>query len=301
MIEHNVGFSSRLHQMSPVKKGGIALAFGLPFVLELTACSAPTTPESIPPLATQIPSSVEPPQPYVSTNTPTIITPTPESGSSIQIFTESPPQWATGETEVEIKKRMSQVIFGQLQERPDQFVAAQNEGLPDNYLHAVVNIDYESADPWGGTATCIGVNQETGQSIFVTASHVLLDNTSQFHIKQPISGLDMVITGDQMTIARSPAGFFNDVAVIKLPFIPAGTQAFPFAGSGQCVSEQPTENAPFRSFAFPYMNKSEGGNGFTQFLSEGVVESVGDPATNMATCWYENTSQTLFVPTTMPT
>lgn len=55
---------------------------------------------------------------------------------------------------------MSQDIFGQLHERPDQFTAARNEGFPDNYLHAVVNIDFKTELPTGGTATCIGINEK---------------------------------------------------------------------------------------------------------------------------------------------
>lgn len=143
--------------------------------------------------------------------------------------------------------------------------------------------------------------KKTGESIFLTANHVFEDGRPQFHMKQPVSGLDVVINSDQMTMAHSSEGFFNDVAVIKLPFIPAGVQAFSFSGSGLCVSEQPVENSTLRAFAFPYMNKSEGGIGFTQFLSEGVVESVGNPGVNMTTCWYENASKLLFIPTTMPT
>lgn len=61
-----------------------------------SACSAPATPEFIPIVPTQIPPSVEPPQAYVSTNTPTIITPTPnipntpESQNPIAMFVDTP-------------------------------------------------------------------------------------------------------------------------------------------------------------------------------------------------------------------
>lgn len=283
------------------------------FAFAAAACApSPTTPVVLPtPIVEAAPSIVAPPTeqfiivtPDVSqippTPTPEIVTPT--AIPTVQILTVPPPQWSTGETGDQMQKRMSDVIRAQIAAtNPDQFAEAQNQGLPENYLNAVVNIDYESNDPWGGTATFIGANPATNESIFITASHVLLDNTSPFHMKQPHSGMDIVLTGDLMTIARAPEGYFYDLAVVKLPFIPAGIQAFPITGTELCVTEQPAEGALMRAFAFPYMNRSEGGIGFTSFLSTGAVEVLGDEKTGVATCWWEENGGALYIPTTMPT
>lgn len=289
------------------------------FAFAAAACTpSATQPEMLPlvtPIVEAAPGTLVPPtEQFIivtadasqiqPTNTPEIWTPTAAFPTlpAIQILKVSPPQWQTGETDVEMQKRMSDVIRAQIAAtNPDQYTEAQNQGLPQNYLDAVVNIDYESAHPWGGTATFIGVNPATNESVFITASHVLLDNTSPFHIKQPRSGMDIVLTGDQMTIARAPEGNFYDLAVVKLPFIPEGIQAFPIAGTDLCITQQPAEGALMRAFAFPYMNLSEGGKGFTEFLSVGGVETVGDDATGRATCWWEENGGALYLPTTMPT
>lgn len=283
------------------------------FAFAAAACApSPTVPVIPPtPIVEAAPSIVAPPTEQFIIVTPDFSqippTPTPEiimptALPILQILTDMPPQWNTGETEEQMMKRMSDTIRAQIAgTNPDQFVEGQNQGLPENYLNAVVNIDYESEHPWGGTATFIGVNQATNESIFLTASHVLLDNTSSFHIKQPHSGMDMVLTGDQMTIARAPEGNFYDLAVVKLNFIPEGIQTFPITGTDLCVTQQPVEGTLMRAFAFPYMNISEGGKGFTEFLSVGGVEVVGDDVTGKATCWWEANGGALYIPTTMPT
>lgn len=288
------------------------------FAIAAAACTPPAAQPEILPLVTPIveaaPGTLVPPtEQFIivtadasqiqPTNTPEIITPTPlPTLPTVQILTVDPPQWVTGETSDQMHQRMSDVIRAQIAAtNPDQYIEAQNQGLPQNYLDAVVNIDYESADPWGGTATFIGVNPATNESIFITANHVLLDNTPPFHIKQPHSGMDIILTGDQMTIARAPEGNFYDLAVVKLPFIPEGIQAFPIAGTNLCTTEQPMEGALMRAFAFPYMNRSEGGKGFTPFLSNGAVEVLGDEKMGMATCWWEANGGALYIPTTMPT
>lgn len=293
------------------------LAFLGMFAFAAAACAPSPTVPVAPPLTTPIveaaPSMTVLPTEQIiivtadtsqlqPTNTPEIVTPTPLPTPGIQILTEMPPQWNTGETEDQIMKRMSDMIRSQIAAtNPDQFVEAQNQGLPENYLNAVVNIDYESDHPWGGTATFIGANPATNESIFITANHVLLDNTSPFHIKQPRSDMDILLTGDQMTIARAPEGNFYDLAVVKLPFIPGGIQTFQIPGTDLCITEQPLEGAAMRAFAFPYMNVSEGGTGFTPFLSTGVVEMLGNEETGIATCWWEANGGALYVPTTMNT
>lgn len=285
------------------------------FAFAISACtSSPTIPVAAPlntPIVEAAPSLTAPPTEQfimatadtsllIPTNTPEIIVPT--ALPVLQILTEMPPQWNTGETEEQMMKRMSDTIRASIAAtNPDQFAEAQNQGLPENYLNAVVNIDYESAHPWGGTATFIGVNTTTNESIFLTANHVLLDNTSPFHIKQPRSGMNNTIRGDQMTIARAPEGNFYDLAVVKLNFIPEGVQAFPITGTDLCVTQQPVEGTLMRAFAFPYMNLSEGGKGFTEFVSVGGVETVGDDTTGRATCWWEANGGALYIPTTMPT
>lgn len=220
----------------------------------------------------------------------------------LKILTTSPPQWNTGEDEAAIKQRMSDIIVGQISGRP-QYEAA-SEVLPQNYLGAVVNIEYEMdpSHPWGGTATLIGLNPQTNESIFITASHVILNENTTFHIKQPHSNIDIATSLDNIVVARSPAGLFNDLAIVKLPFIPEGMQPFPVTGTNLCVTEQPAENAVVRSYSFPYINYSDGGTGFTEFLSQGGIELLGDASTDTtATCWYEEGSGSLFIPTTMPT
>lgn len=289
------------------------------FAFAVAACTPSSAqPETLPlptPIVEAAPNTLVPPtEQFIivttdasqiqPTNTPEIVTPTAilPTLPAVQILTDMPPQWITGETEEQMMKRMSDTIRAQIAAtNPDQYAEAQNQGLPENYLNAVVNIDYESEHPWGGTATFIGVNPATNESLFITASHVLLDDTSAFHIKQPHSGTDIVLTGDQMTIARAPEGNFYDLAVVKLNFIPEGIQTFPITGTDLCVTQQPVEGTLMRAFAFPYMNLSEGGKGFTEFMSVGGVEVVGDDATGKATCWWEANGGALYIPTTMPT
>lgn len=233
--------------------------------------------------------------------TPSIIsTPTLEQIATsipMQILSSSPPQWETGEDGAAIQKRMSDTIVGQISAEGDQYTLA-SESLPPNYMQAVVNITYDTDKPWGGTATCIGTNTETNESIFLTASHVMLADNTQFHLRQPHSNLDVQTSLDNIVIARSPEGYFNDLAVIKLPFIPTGIQPFAVSGTELCITQEPPENMAVRSFAFPYIN---GGPGFIEFFSQGGVELIGDTSIQTATCYNELASGSLYIPTTMPT
>jgi len=235
--------------------------------------------------------------------TPTVIpwlTPTPESINTpipqINILKVAPVQWNTGETADQVSARMNDTIKAEVDANPDQYSVA-SQTLSEQYLDAVVNIDFSSGSThWGGTATFIGFNYKTNESIFLTDTHVLTGR-DKFRIKQPHSGLDVTTSLSNAVVANSPAGFYNDISVVKLPFIPDGISTFPVIGSDLCVNQQPPENMQVFGFGFPYIN---GGPQYSQFFMNGYVETLGDPVNGYANCWYEAGSDSIFVPTGMP-
>lgn len=246
-------------------------------------------------------------QEIIPSPTPLIITPTPDVPPTripISIYEGSPPQWATGETPDQLLARMTSIIKPSI----DSFNQLEQARLilPEHYLNAVVNIQYEidpSEKPDGGTATFIGINPNTNESIFITDSHVLYEGSRIFHIKQPHNGLDSSIslTDPGVVVARAPSGDFGDLAVVKLPFIPQGVTAFPVVGNDLCTYTQPQAYTGVKGFSYPYINITDGGNGFSPYLAVGAIEEVGDANTAPTTCWREQASGYLGIPTTVPT
>lgn len=217
------------------------------------------------------------------------------------VLTKFPQMWQTGEDSSQLNVRMSDRIKADKDARPDQYAAA-SEVLRQDYINAVFNIEFvtDPSSPMGGTGTFIGINRATNESIFLTDTHVIDSGPDQFLIKQPHTGLNEVATVSDATVARSPAGDFNDIAVVKLPFIPNGVSAFPVTGSNLCVTEEPPENMVTRAFAFPYIN---GGPRYTPYLMQGNVETLTDESVGLARCWYgniEGISPGIYIPTTMP-
>jgi len=249
------------------------------------------------------PAVTQPPQ-EVSTATsypqeiimfPTI---TPEPSLQIppvSIYYGTPPQWAIGESDAQVMAKMIDVTKSQ-----NQVERAQSY-LPNDYINAVVNLDYETEKPWGGTATFIGFNTQTNESIFITDSHVMLSDSTPFHIKQPQTGLDIRLNLQDVVIARAPEGQMRDIAVVKLPFIPQGVTAYTINGNDLCVRTQPVANSELKGLSFPYLNKSAGGKGFTPYFASGLIETVGDQNTIPTTCWHEQASGQLGIPTTVST
>lgn len=239
--------------------------------------------------------------------TPLIITPSPEplpTRIPVSIYEGSPPQWMTGETPEELLARMTTIIKPSI----DSFNQLEQARLilPEKYLNAVVNLEYKigpSEKPDGGTATFIGINPTTNESIFITDSHVLADGSKIFHIKQPHSGLNTAVslTDPGVVIARAPSGDFGDMAVVKLPFVPYGISAFPVVGNDLCTHTQPTAYTGLKGFSYPYINISDGGKGFSPYLAVGAIEEVGDANTLPTTCWREPATGYLGIPTTIPT
>lgn len=212
-----------------------------------------------------------------------------------------PQMWETGEDAAQLNERMSNRIKADKDARPDQYAAA-SEVLRQDYINAVFNIEFvtDPASPMGGTGTFIGINTATNESIFLTDTHVIDSGPEQFRIKQPHTNLDLTTSMSQVVVARSPEGDFNDIAVVKLPFIPSGVTAFPVTGSNLCITEEPGENMVMRAFAFPYIN---GGPRYTPYLMQGNVETLTDESVDLARCWYgniEGVSPGIYIPTTMP-
>lgn len=267
----------------------------------VTAVPSPANPAIGLPTEAPIESPTLQEMPTALPSTELPIQPSTEAVPSVTILYNYPQIWMTGEDNAQVNERMSETIKADISARPDQYAAA-SEVLPEDYLNAVVNIEFETdpSNPMGGTATFIGINYATNESIFLTDTHVMNAGSEQFHIKQPYSGLDAVVSMSNVVIAASPEGDFNDIAVVKLPFIPTGVTAYPVGGSNICSTEEPADNAFVTAFAFPYIN---GGPRYTQYLMQGNVETLTDPSVVSAKCWYgnvQNVSPGVYIPTTMP-
>jgi len=267
------------------------------------------------PIETSIPTALAAPpvptltpfQPIYPT-TDILATPTPsviinvESTPPFSIIIEFPQNWITQKDEITIADEMNIKIKDHIDKQPNQYIAAI-EKLPQNYLDAVVNLEFisnQDSTPMGGTATCIGINYQTGESIFLTSTHVINNGSDQFHIKHPQLKLDIITSISQSSIATSPNGDFEDIAVFKLPFIPQGISEYLAVGQDLCYLYEPRENALVYVFSYPFIN---GGYGYTGFFGQGNIETIFDASGQSAQCWYgsvKNISSGIYLPTNLP-